>query len=69
MAIKLLTQSQENTNNISLVELSKKTDLYLTKYYQLIFFRDFNAGFKDKSIKNFRSSYKLTIMVKLNLIA
>ena len=45
-----------------LAELSKSTDLYLTKY-QLLFLGDFNAGVKDSSVKNFCSSYNLTSMI------
>ena len=36
-----------------LAELSQSTDLYLTKYDQLLFLRDFNAGVEDSSVKNF----------------
>ena len=46
-----------------LVELSKSTDLYLTKYDQLLFLGDFNAGVEDSAIKNFCSSYNLTSML------
>ena len=45
-----------------LAELSKNTDLYLTKY-QLLFLGDFNAVVKDSSVKNFCSSYNLTSMI------
>ena len=45
-----------------LAEISKITDLYLTKYDQLFFLGDFNAGLEDTSIKNFCSSYNLTSM-------
>ena len=37
-------------------ELSKITDLYLTKYDQLLFLGDLNAGVEDSAIKNFCSS-------------
>ena len=46
-----------------LVELSKSTDLYLTKYDQLLFLGDFNVGVEDSAIKNFCSSYNLTSML------
>ena len=46
-----------------LAELSKNTDLYLTKYDQLLFLGDFNAGLEDSSVKNFCSSYNLTSMI------
>ena len=39
-----------------LAELSKSTDLYLTKYDQLMFLGDFNAGVEDSANKNFCSS-------------
>ena len=45
-----------------LAEISKITDLYLTKYDQLFFLGDFNAGLEDISVKNFCSSYNLTSM-------
>ena len=46
-----------------LAELSKNTDLYLTKYDQLLFLGDFNAGVEDSSVKKFCSSYNLTSMI------
>ena len=46
-----------------LAELSKNTDLYLTKYDQLLFLVDFNIGVEDSSAKNFYSSYNLTSMI------
>ena len=46
-----------------LAELSKNTDLYLTKYDQLLFLGDFNAGVEDSPVKNFCSSYNLTSMI------
>ena len=46
-----------------LAELSKSTDLYLSKYDQLLFLGDFNAGVEDSSVKNFCSSYNLTSMI------
>ena len=46
-----------------LAELSKNTDLYLTKYDQLLFLGDFNAGVEDSSVKNVCSSYNLTSMI------
>ena len=39
-----------------LAELSKSTDLYLTKYDQLLFLGDFNGGFEDSTVKNFCST-------------
>ena len=47
----------------NLVELSKNTDLYLTKSDHLLFLGDFNAGVEDSSVKNFCSSYNLTSMI------
>ena len=41
-----------------LAELRKNTDLYLTKYDQLLFLGD-----EDSSVKNFCSSYNLTSMI------
>ena len=46
-----------------LAELSKNTDLYLTKYDQLLFLGDFNAGVEDSSVKEFCSSFNLTSMI------
>ena len=46
-----------------LAELSKNTDLYLTKYDQLLFLGDFHAGVEDSSVKDFCSSYNLTSMI------
>ena len=46
-----------------LAELSKNIDLYLSKYDQLLFSGDFNAGVKDSSVKNFCSSFNLTSMI------
>ena len=46
-----------------LSELSKNTDIYLTKYDQLLFIGDFNAGIEDASMKNFCSSYNLRSMI------
>ena len=45
-----------------LAEVSKLTDLYLTKYDKLFFLGDFNAGLEDTSAENFCSSYNLTSM-------
>ena len=39
-----------------LAELSNNTDLYLTKYDQLLFLGHFNAGVEDSSDKNVCSS-------------
>ena len=46
-----------------LAELSKNTDLYLTKYDQLLFLGDFDAGVEDSSVKKFCSSYNFTSMI------
>ena len=46
-----------------LSELSRNTDIYLTKYDQLLFIGDFNAGVEDASMKNFCSSYNLRSMI------
>ena len=46
-----------------LAKLSKNTDLYLTKYDQLLFLGNFNAGVEDSSVNNFCSSYNLTSMI------
>ena len=46
-----------------LAELSKCTDLYSTKYDQLLFLGDFNAGLEDASIKNLCSRYNFTSMI------
>ena len=43
--------------------MTKSTDLYLTKYDQLLFLGDFNAGVEDSAIENFCSSYNLTSML------
>ena len=48
-----------------LTELSKNTDLYLTKYDQLLFLGDFNAGVEDSSVKNICSSQNLTSMINM----
>ena len=44
-------------------ELSNNTDLYLTKYDQLLFLGDFNAGVEDSSVKIFCSNYNLRSMI------
>ena len=43
--------------------MSKDTNIYLTKYDQLLFLGDFNAGVEDTSMKNFCSSYNLRSMI------
>ena len=43
--------------NPTFCKMSKSTDLYLTKYDQLLFLGDVNTGVKDSSVKNFCSSY------------
>ena len=47
----------------NLAELGKITDLYLTKYDQLLFLGDFNAGVEDSYVKIFCYSYNLTSMI------
>ena len=54
---------KEATISSHLAELSRNTDLYLTKYDQLLFLCDFNAGVEDSSIKDFCSSFNLTSMI------
>ena len=49
------------SNHLS--ELSKDTNIYLTKYDQLLFLGDFNAGVEGTSMKNFCSSYNLRSMI------
>ena len=49
------------SNHLS--QLSKDTNIYLTKYDQLLFLGDFNAGVEDTSMKNFCSSYNLRSMI------
>ena len=44
-------------------ELSKGTDLYLTKYNQPLFLGDFNAGVEDSSVEKNFSSYNLKSMI------
>ena len=43
--------------------LSKNIDIYTTKYDNLLFLGDFNAGLEDASIKNFCLAYSLTSMI------
>ena len=43
-----------------LAKLSKNTDLYLTKYDQLLFLGDVNAGVEDSPVTNFCFSYNPT---------
>ena len=45
--------------------LSKCTDIYSSKYDNLIFLGDFNAEVEDADIKNFCSSYNLTSKVNM----
>ena len=47
-------------NHIS--ALSKNTDVYTSKYDNLIFLGDFNEGVEDTDIKIFCSRYNLTSM-------
>ena len=43
--------------------LSKNIDVYTTKYDNLLFLGNFNAGLEEASIKNFCLAYSLTIMI------
>ena len=43
-------------------ELRKSTDLYLTKYDQLLFLGDFDAEVEDSAIKNYIKQIKQTYM-------
>ena len=52
---------EKDGNHLS--TLSKCTDTYTSKYDNLIFLGDFNAGVEDTDIKIFCSSYNLTSMV------
>ena len=45
-----------------LAGLSKNTNLYPTKYDQLLFLGDY-GGVEDAFVKNFYSSYNLTSMI------
>ena len=64
---KWLLSCSYNTKKVQisnhLAELSKSTDLDLTKYDQLLSLGDFNAGVEDSAIKIFCSSYNLTSML------
>ena len=44
-------------------QLSKIIDLYLTKYHQLLFLGNFNAGVEDLSVKSFSCSLNLTSLI------
>ena len=46
-----------------LYALSKSIDVITSKYDNLLFLGDFNAGVKDKSVKNFCRSYNLTSVI------
>ena len=46
-----------------LAKLSKNTDLYLTKFDQILYLGDINAGVEDSSVKSFCSSYNFTSMI------
>ena len=48
-----------------LAELSKSTDLHLTRYDQLIFLVNFNAG--DSSVKNFCSRYNIPSKINIRV--
>ena len=43
--------------------LSKSIDVFTSKYDNLLFIGDFNAGLEDTSVKNFCRSYNLTSMI------
>ena len=43
--------------------LNKCTDIYTSKYDNVIFLGDFNAGVEETNIKSFCSSYNLTSMI------
>ena len=43
--------------------MSQNIELYLTKYDQILFLGDLNAGVEDSSVKNFCSSFNLTSMI------
>ena len=43
--------------------LSRSVDIYITKYDNLLFLSDFNAGLEDASIKKFCLAYSLTSMI------
>ena len=43
--------------------LGKTTDVYTSKYDNLLFLGDFNAGMEDTSVRNFCSDYNLTSMI------
>ena len=63
MPNKLLISSNENAISKHLAKLSESTDLYLTKYDQLVFLDDFNTRVEDSSVKNVCSSYSLRSMI------
>ena len=46
-----------------LYALSKSIDVITSKYDNLLFLGDFNAGVKDTSVKNFCRSYNLTSVI------
>ena len=46
-----------------IAELSKRLDLFTTKYERLLFLGDFNAGMEGSSIKIFCSNFNLTSMI------
>ena len=46
-----------------LYALSKSIDVFTSKYDNLLFLGDFNAGVEDTSVKNFCRSYNLTSMI------
>ena len=43
--------------------LSKTTDVYTSKYDNLLFLGDFNAGIEDTSVRDFCRNYNLTSMI------
>ena len=48
---------------IHMAVLRKKIDIYTTKYNNLLFWGDFNAGLEDASIKSFCSAYSLISVI------
>ena len=55
--------TQRHLHSQIIFQRSKCTDIYTSKFDNLIFLGDFNAGVEDTDIKNFCSSYNLTSMV------
>ena len=55
--------TQRHLHSQIIFQRSKCTDIYTSKFDNLIFLGDFNAGVEDTDIKIFCSSYNLTSMV------